>query len=721
MVVAEAHRVGVAERPRAHLGRGPDARCRGAAQPSVGLVGRQVDDALQGRGDRGIARRRCASGVVDAHAAATPTRAPAARTSRRGGDPQPALRRPRAGRRVAVGGDQPPLRANASLPVTFCSRIAGTSASTTRRVRGTRQCGRRRTPRRARRGRDEAADGSSSAPSSGGQPVEDPVRARSPGQPPAPRRTRTRADREGRRPAGRAPALPHRAVVVPDVASGRRLRAATSRAPRRPGTASGAARPARGSARRPLAGGCAWVDRHRSSVGAPDRQRGAASLATNGAMLLTDLVRGLRRDGGHPVPARPRPRSSPGCSGRPDPTRSRWSRRTSPALLASGVPAWAGAACETLPPRRWTRRWTVLEVDAALEEISRRRRRRVARPARAALVGTLFGRGDRREQRLPQGPGVREPAAGRAEDSVLLDGDRARPRAVPARRRTPGRDVHPDSRRGRRRRARAAVATRSRRSAWSRAARCARCWPRRRPTWPRRWRKAGTAPRGGGPQARRHPGPGAPGRPRACASTPAASTTSPTGCPRWSRRSPALAVETARAGRRGDRAAARRAAAAVPGDRARAPGAASTSPRCASEVPLTSPSSTCCTSTATDLVDAPARERLGCSPQTRARRTCWCRALVTDARPRRRRRSSTTPWPPATRGSWSRSLESGYEAGRRGRRLGQGQAPAHPRPGRARRRVGQRPPPGLAVQHPPRGPRPRRPAGSSCWARPSRG
>ena len=39
-------------------------------------------------------------------------------------------------------------------------------------------------------------------------------------------------------------------------------------------------------------------------------------------------------------------------------------------------------------------------------------------------------------------------------------------------------------------------------------------------------------------------------------------------------------------------------------------------------------------------------------------------------------------------------------------RLGQGQAGAHPRPGRARRRVGQRPARGLALQHPPRRPRP---------------
>ena len=41
------------------------------------------------------------------------------------------------------------------------------------------------------------------------------------------------------------------------------------------------------------------------------------------------------------------------------------------------------------------------------------------------------------------------------------------------------------------------------------------------------------------------------------------------------------------------------------------------------------------------------------------------------------------------------------------RRVGQGQAAAHPRPRGAGRRVGQRPSPGLAVQHPPRRARPR--------------
>ena len=52
-----------------------------------------------------------------------------------------------------------------------------------------------------------------------------------------------------------------------------------------------------------------------------------------------------------------------------------------------------------------------------------------------------------------------------------------------------------------------------------------------------------------------------------------------------------------------------------------------------------------------------------------------------------------------------KALDAPYEAGRRGGELAQGQARAHARPRRARRRVGARPPPGLAQQHPSRRPR----------------
>ena len=65
---------------------------------------------------------------------------------------------------------------------------------------------------------------------------------------------------------------------------------------------------------------------------------------------------------------------------------------------------------------------------------------------------------------------------------------------------------------------------------------------------------------------------------------------------------------------------------------------------------------------------------------------------------------STRRSPPVTRASWSRSgvdLRGG--PARQG--VAQGQAGAHLRPGRARRRMGARPPAGLALQPPPRRPR----------------
>ncbi len=69
----------------------------------------------------------------------------------------------------------------------------------------------------------------------------------------------------------------------------------------------------------------------------------------------------------------------------------------------------------------------------------------------------------------------------------------------------------------------------------------------------------------------------------------------------------------------------------------------------------------------------------------------------------------------AGRGSRGRGREEPRDRVRRGPsrlRLGQGEAGPHPRPRRARRGVGQRPPRGLAVQHPSRRARPRgRPGG----------
>ncbi len=110
-----------------------------------------------------------------------------------------------------------------------------------------------------------------------------------------------------------------------------------------------------------------------------------------------------------------------------------------------------------------------------------------------------------------------------------------------------------------------------------------------------------------------------------------------------------------------------------------------------------------------DLLDAPGHERLAALD-----------ALVPERAPRRPprhrrrrggRRSSSPPRSlAATRASSSSDLDARYDAGRRGAGVDQGQAGAHPRPRGARRGVGQRPPPGLAVQHPPRRPRPERAA-----------
>jgi hypothetical protein len=57
-------------------------------------------------------------------------------------------------------------------------------------------------------------------------------------------------------------------------------------------------------------------------------------------------------------------------------------------------------------------------------------------------------------------------------------------------------------------------------------------------------------------------------------------------------------------------------------------------------------------------------------------------------------------------GVMAKALDAPYEAGRRGRQLAQGQARAHARPRRPRRRVGARPAPGMALEPAPRRARP---------------
>ena len=106
-------------------------------------------------------------------------------------------------------------------------------------------------------------------------------------------------------------------------------------------------------------------------------------------------------------------------------------------------------------------------------------------------------------------------------------------------------DVHALVGRGRRGGAARRARRRSTPFGWCPAGRCARCWRRRRPTWRLPLERHGRRlPRR--PEARRDPRAGAPlrrRRHRGC--SPAASTTSPTGCRRSSRRCRPSPVSTA--------------------------------------------------------------------------------------------------------------------------------------------------------------------------------
>ena len=105
-----------------------------------------------------------------------------------------------------------------------------------------------------------------------------------------------------------------------------------------------------------------------------------------------------------------------------------------------------------------------------------------------------------------------------------------------------------------------------------------------------------------------------------------------------------------------------------------------------------------------DLLDAPGHVRAGALERWCPRRYRVPRLVTDDRRGRAglRRRG-------ARRRARGRRRQEPRRAVRRRParlRLGQGQAGAHPRPGRAGGRVGQRPTQGLALQHPPRRPRP---------------
>ena len=137
VVVAEAHRVGVAVRPEPHLRGGPDADAGQAAQPPVDLLAGQADRALQRGATRAApttARERAGSMCIRSHSqdGMPRTVAGAGCTHSRRSAPGPGAARRTGGRAVRKP-------ANASWPVTFCSMIAGTSASITRPVRAMRQ------------------------------------------------------------------------------------------------------------------------------------------------------------------------------------------------------------------------------------------------------------------------------------------------------------------------------------------------------------------------------------------------------------------------------------------------------------------------------------------------------------------------------------------------------------------------------------------------------
>ena len=135
VVVAEADRVGVAERPRAHLRTRPDADAGQRAQPAVELDGASRRRPAPGRSRPG---RRAGS-------AATGRRRRAARSHSHDGTARSSSGEGCTHRRTAGSGSlggpgaRSPKRwtsrrkpAKASWPVTFCSMIAGTSDSITR-------------------------------------------------------------------------------------------------------------------------------------------------------------------------------------------------------------------------------------------------------------------------------------------------------------------------------------------------------------------------------------------------------------------------------------------------------------------------------------------------------------------------------------------------------------------------------------------------------------
>ena len=127
-------------------------------------------------------------------------------------------------------------------------------------------------------------------------------------------------------------------------------------------------------------------------------------------------------------------------------------------------------------------------------------------------------------------------------------------------------------------------------------------------------------------------------------------------------------------------------------------------------------SSTCSTSTGVDLLDEPLAERRGRARARSPARRRSRRVVTADAAEAPGLRS-TPPSPPATRAWWSRTLDLAVRGRPAGRLVAQGEAGPHARPRGARRRVGPRPAPGLAVEPPPRRRDDRSPARAAATCR----
>ena len=222
-------------------------------------------------------------------------------------------------------------------------------------------------------------------------------------------------------------------------------------------------------------------------------------------------------------------------------------------------------------------------------------------------------------------------------------------------------------------------------SAWWSGGRSGRCSRPRATDVARRWQKARRRRRRRH-QARRHPDPGAQARRRGPVFTRSLDDIT-------ARVPEVVEVVRAAAGhrpdprRRGDRARRGRPAAPVPGDRRSHAPVDATRGATGHPAVLLRPAAP---RRRDSLIEAPGRERLDAARRGGAR-GARVRAAGHRLRRARRRRSSTEAVAAGQEGVVVKRLDAPYDAGRRGVGLGQGQAAAHPRPGRAGRRVGQRP------------------------------